>query len=94
MKRDTSTPLFSLIDHLPATDPNVATDARRRLSGQNKKILDRLKEGPVRLRELMSIAAKYTSRISDLRKAGCVIECQPQPDGNSIYTLVSSPSYL
>lgn len=94
MKRSTATPLFEILDHLPATDPNVKSHARRRLSGQNKKILDRLSEGPARLRELCLIAAKYTSRISDLRKAGCVVKCEEQSDGNSIYTLISRPPGL
>jgi hypothetical protein len=94
MSRPRDTPLFDLIQHLPATDPNVSSHARRRLSGQNRKILDRLGEGPARLRELSLIAAKYTSRISDLRKAGCVIQCREQSDGNSIYTLVSKPNGL
>lgn len=55
MKRDDFTPLFDLIGHLPATDPNVATQARRRLSGQNKAILDLLSQGPVRLRDLTMV---------------------------------------
>lgn len=94
MNRDRTTPLFDLLEHTPATDPNVRTDAKKRLSGQNRKILDRLIEGPARLREICLIAAKYTSRISDLRKAGCTIECREQPDGNSIYTLIDKPSHL
>lgn len=94
MKRETQASLFDVLDRLPATDPNVRDDAKKRLSGQNRKILDRLIEGPTRLRELSLIAAKYTSRISDLRKAGCVIECREQPDGNSIYTLIHKPSHL
>lgn len=94
MSRNHDTPLFAILDHLPATDPNVRTDAKKRLSGQNKKILDRLSEGPTRLRELVLIASKYTSRISDLRKAGCQIECVEQPDGNSIYTLKHKPPGL
>jgi hypothetical protein len=86
--------LFDALDHLPATDPNVAESATKRLSGQNRKILDMLNAGPVRLRELIQVASKYTSRISDLRKAGCVIECQEQPDGNSIYLLKYKPASL
>ena len=94
MARQSDYPLFDILDHLPATDPNVATHARRRLSGQNAKILARLSEGPCRLRDLLFLASKYTSRISDLRKAGCVIECKEQSDGNSIYTLISKPTGL
>ena len=94
MKRETQTSLFDVMDRIPTADPNVRADAKRRLSGQNRRILDRLIEGPVSLRELLSFAAKYTSRISDLRKAGCVIECREQPDGNSIYTLIDKPAHL
>ncbi|MDR3582543.1 MAG: hypothetical protein P4L67_04690 [Candidatus Pacebacteria bacterium] len=94
MKRSSATPLFDILEHLPATDPNVAIHARRRLSGQNRRILDLLSEGPARLRDIAAIAAKYTSRISDLRKAGCVIKCEEQSDGNSIYELISKPSGL
>lgn len=86
--------LFDAFDHLPATDPNVAKAATRRLSGQNRKILDMLIVGPARVRDLVLVAAKYTGRISDLRKAGCEIECVEQPDGNSIYTLKYKPPGL
>jgi hypothetical protein len=91
---DRQSSLFDVLDHLPATDPNVSKSATKRLSGQNRKILDMLNEGPVRLRDLVQVAAKYTSRISDLRKAGCVIECQEQSDGNSIYLLKFKPPSL
>jgi hypothetical protein len=94
MKRDQSTPLFDVLDRLPPTDPDASDHARRRLSGQNRKILDMLILGPVRLRDLVAVAAKYTSRISDLRKAGCIIECREQPDGNSIYELIHKPAGL
>lgn len=94
MSRPRQASLFDALDHLPATDPNVTPSATKRLSGQNRKILDMLIAGPVRLRDLIQVASKYTSRISDLRKAGCVIECREQPDGNSIYMLKNKPSSL
>lgn len=94
MKRETQATLFDAMDRIKTTDPNVKPDARRRLSGQNRKILELLSEGPVRLRDLVLIASKYTGRISDLRKAGCTIVCQEQPDGNSIYTLIHRPPGL
>lgn len=86
--------LLDVLDRLPATDPNVKKDARRRLSGQNRRILDLLLQGPATGRQIQAIGMKYTSRISDLRKAGCVIDCQERPDGNSIYTLTYAPPGL
>lgn len=86
--------LFDVIDKLPATDPNVQSSDKKRLSGQNRKILELLKRGPATGRELAAISMKYTSRVSDLRKAGCEIECKQRPGGNSLYTLVSKPSGL
>jgi hypothetical protein len=41
-----------------------------RLSTQNLSVLVRLQQGPVSNRELVGFALKYTSRLSDLRKAG------------------------
>ena len=52
-------------DQPPSLQP-----AKERLSRQCEAILARLKEGPATNRELADIAMKYTSRISDLRKAG------------------------
>lgn len=43
---------------------------RKRLSRQCEAILLRLRAGPATNAELAQIALKYTSRISDLRKAG------------------------
>ena len=94
MKHSQKASLFDVLDRLPATDPNVKSDARRRLSGQNRRILDLLMQGPAKSRDLASIGLKYTSRISDLRKAGCVIDCLEQPDGNSLYTIKYAPSGL
>ena len=41
-----------------------------RLSRQCQAILDRLRQGPATNRELAGLCLKYTSRVSDLRKAG------------------------
>lgn len=49
--------------------PSLAAEAGR-LSSQCETILKRLQQGPATNRELSEIALKYTSRISDLRKAG------------------------
>lgn len=51
-------------------DPSVSPAARPRLTRQCQAILDRLACGPATNKELAAFALKYTSRISDLRKAG------------------------
>ena len=57
------------------TDPSVLPIDEPRLRGQNAAILERLKKGPASNVELSNMSLKYTSRISDLRAAGHVIEC-------------------
>ena len=91
---DRQTSLFDVLDRIPATDTNVAQAAKKRLSGQNRKILDLLMQGQATGRQIQAIGMKYTSRISDLRKAGCVIDCLERPDGNSLYTLAYVPPGL
>ena len=44
-------------------------DELRRLTGQNQAIYRRLCDGPAWNYELAQLALKYTSRISDIRKA-------------------------
>ena len=58
---------------LPPTDPNVRPADVKRLTGQNAAVLARLRAGPATNAELAAIALKYTSRISDLRKAGFTV---------------------
>ena len=69
------------------TDPNVIEEDKPRLVGQNKTILEMLKRGPVTNDELAGIARKYTSRLSDLRKHGYVIECERLGGGLTKYEL-------
>lgn len=67
-----------LFDAPPAfspCDPTVPAEARPRLSRQCRAIVDRLAQGPALNTELASIALKYTSRLSDIRKAGYEIRC-------------------
>ena len=59
----------------------------QRLSGQNDRILAALRAGPKTARDLAAISLKYTSRISDLRKAGYVVRCDEKPGGLSVYSL-------
>lgn len=74
---------------LTPRDRKVSTSEAPRLVGQNLQILELLKQGPVTNTELVKIALKYTSRLSDLRAAGYVIECiREKSSGISIYRLV------
>lgn len=58
-------------DPIPVRDTHVLDPLeQRRLSKQSAEILARLQQGPATNSELAKIALKYTSRISDLRKAG------------------------
>lgn len=69
------------------TDPNVEPTDTPRLTGQNLRILNRLRLGPASNTELSGISLKYTSRISDLRKHGFDIECRRQAGGWNLYYL-------
>ena len=71
------------------SDPNVVAEDVARLGGQNTTVLDRLRKGPATSHELARISLKYTSRISDLRKAGHVITCERTSAGG-VYTLEAS----
>jgi len=68
-------------------DPNAVEDDKPRLNGQNLLILERLRQGPATNAELSQIALKYSSRTSDLRKAGYNVTCERQPGGVCVYRL-------
>ena len=51
-------------------DTHVVPEERPRLSGQNGRILEILRHRRASNTELAMISKKYTSRISDIRKAG------------------------
>lgn len=53
--------------------PTLQGSERRRLSTQNAAILARLQRGTATNRELAGLSLKYTSRLSDLRKAGNIV---------------------
>lgn len=55
-------------------DPTVTSEEAPRLSRQCQALLDRLRLGRVSNDEMSRISRKYTSRVSDLRKAGYSIE--------------------
>lgn len=69
-------------------DTHVSEPAEmQHLTTQNAKILARLQRGPASNVELAKLSLKYTSRLSDLRKAGLTVTCKRIPGGLSIYTL-------
>src|SRR5262245_45936086 len=88
--------MFPLPDYIiQPRDPNVPEEAIARLSAQCKAILERMKEGPVTNTELSKMALKYTGRISDLRKYGCVIKhTHDKESGLVVYRLASYPEGL
>lgn len=55
---------------VPIIDKTVTKEEAQRLHGQCERILDRLRKGAATNDDLAKIARKYTSRISDIRKAG------------------------
>ena len=71
------------------TDPHVAAEEAPRLTGQNLAILQRLQRGPATNVELARIALKYTSRISDLRKAGYNVQIiqRDKRSGHTMYAI-------
>ncbi len=77
-------------DSRPAkrVDPmNVPREDVPRLSKQCAAVLDRLRRGPATNWELAAISLKYTSRISDIRAAGYVVECDYGTGGVNTYRL-------
>ena len=64
----------------------------KRLSGQSRRILTRLQQGPASNAELAAISLKYTSRISDLRAAGYHVEVieRSRATGYALYQLFSA----
>lgn len=64
-------------------------DSPPRITGQRKKILDRLAQGPVTNIELAAICFRYSARIHELRKAGYDIQTyyQDKSSGTCWYRL-------
>jgi hypothetical protein len=63
---------------------------RPRLSRQCAAILARLEQGPATNRDLAGLSLKYTSRISDLRKAGyqVAVTDRDHGSGRTVYALI------
>lgn len=70
-------------------DHRLPDEAKPRLSRQCRLILDRLRQGRVSNDELSRMARKYTSRLSDARKAGFDIRVvsQNHTTGLAFYAL-------
>lgn len=79
--------LFDNPQTLRAADRNIDPEDQPRLSAQCRTILARLLRGPATNTELAGIALKYTSRISDLRKAGYTVTNRRQSGGVTVYEL-------
>ena len=76
------------MERIPASDQTVQRDEQRRLESQNAAILARLRQNTCTNLALAKIALKYTSRISDLRKAGHDIRVvKRKPSGICVYKL-------
>jgi hypothetical protein len=80
--------LFAQDAPLPVRDTHVTDpDEIHRLRSQNDRILERLQKGPASNYELAQISLKYTSRLSDLRKAGYTVTCERHAGGGATYEL-------
>lgn len=77
---------------VPVAPACIPEPERKRLTGQNLAILDALKRGPMRNTDLALIALKYTSRLSDIRKAGYEvrIKSHDRQTGVVVYELVEA----
>jgi hypothetical protein len=82
------------IDYVEPRDPRVGATEAKRLSAQCLAIAKRLREGRATNADLALIALKYTGRISDLRKAGFVIEVveRDRKSGLVTYELKQEPT--
>lgn len=78
-------------EYLPPTSPKVPEEDKQRLRGQNATILAMLREKPRTNAELVQVAAKYTSRISEVRAwveaRGGTLDNRKIGGGLTIYTL-------
>jgi hypothetical protein len=69
----------------------LTSDDHARLTGQTLVIVERLRRGPATNAELAASSLKYTSRVSDARAAGYVIDCERLSGGTTLYRLVREP---
>ena len=67
--------------------PGLEADAPR-LDSQCDRMLARLQKGPATNVELSGISLKYTSRVTDLRQLGHIIECEKRMSGVTVYRLM------
>jgi hypothetical protein len=95
MTRTVQRSLFDAPRPVEPADPNVAPEARPRLTRQARVILEMLRGGPCLGSELAKVTHRFGGRIYDLRKAGCAIRCDHLPEtGVATYCLVHEPDGL
>ncbi|MCE5277177.1 MAG: hypothetical protein ABFD92_16740 [Planctomycetaceae bacterium] len=73
-------------------EPHVADAAdKARLTDQNARVLERLRQGPATGVELAAISLKYTSRVSEVRaylaRCGMTVVCRRHQGGQSVYLI-------
>lgn len=67
-------------------NPSVRPADRARLSAQQGAILDLLIARPRTAMELSQTALNYRARISELRQAGHIVDCDHKKGGRTVYT--------
>jgi hypothetical protein len=87
--------LFDAPRNIVPRDTHVEREERPRLVGQNLAIYERLKRGPATNFERAEISLKYTSRVSDLRKAGytVVVVDRDRTTGRTMYELIERSTH-
>ena len=72
---------------------SVQEEDKPRLKNQHIRIIERLRQGPIRNVELKDFVLCYTARLTELRQARYVIQAKRVKGEPSIweYTLVSEP---
>lgn len=68
-----------------ALNASVDPRDRARLSAKQEVVLATLKSGPRTNRQLNAICFSYRQRVSELRDAGYVIDCERGEDGLAVY---------
>ena len=88
----TAQPSLFDLPAVPIAPACIPEPERKRLSGQNLTILEALRRGPMRNTDLALIALKYTSRLSDIRKAGYEVRIKERntATGVVVYELVEA----
>lgn len=75
---------------VPPADPNVAAQDRPRLTGQNARVLERLRQGPLTVTEAWESLGirRLGARIYDLHQAGYRTLTTRLDNNDTLYTLI------